>query len=207
MKLLDRLFRKRPPILDTAATWPISSTRSPPFSSKRASTSIRARARATIPRSCSRRRRSPNRSSGPAGAPIRWGSPWSAKWSRACCAIRLASRRRIVLDRLTELVLSVFDRYPVPPSIGPGAWREMRDELATAPRPRRRPRAQACDRHSGAAGGGLLRADADPRKAARPGFPDNAELSAGQSLQHPRGTGGARKCAGHRRGACWRRPE
>jgi len=38
--------------------------------------------------------------------------------------------RRIVLDRLAGLVLSVFDRYPVPPSIGAVAWREMRDELA-----------------------------------------------------------------------------
>ena len=37
--------------------------------------------------------------------------------------------RRPALDRLTALILSVFDRYPVPPSIGPTAWRSMREEL------------------------------------------------------------------------------
>ena len=31
--------------------------------------------------------------------------------------------------QVTALVLSVFDRYPVPPSIGPGPWRGMREEL------------------------------------------------------------------------------
>ena len=38
-------------------------------------------------------------------------------------------RRRAVLDQMTRLVLSVYDRYPVPPSIGDGAWRGMRAEL------------------------------------------------------------------------------
>jgi hypothetical protein len=38
-------------------------------------------------------------------------------------------RRRAALDQLTILVLSVFDRYPVPGSIGPEAWRRMRDDL------------------------------------------------------------------------------
>jgi len=33
------------------------------------------------------------------------------------------------LARLKELVLSVFDRYPVPPSIGAEAWRGIREEL------------------------------------------------------------------------------
>ena len=31
--------------------------------------------------------------------------------------------------QLGELVLSIFDRYPVPPSIGTGAWRAARDDL------------------------------------------------------------------------------
>ena len=31
--------------------------------------------------------------------------------------------------RLIKLVLSVFDRYPVPPSVGAEAWRGMRAEL------------------------------------------------------------------------------
>jgi hypothetical protein len=38
-------------------------------------------------------------------------------------------RRRAALDQFTKLILSVFDRYPVPDSIGPDAWRAMRDEL------------------------------------------------------------------------------
>ena len=37
--------------------------------------------------------------------------------------------RRAVLDRIIEVVLSVFDRYPVPPSIGEAAWQEARREL------------------------------------------------------------------------------
>jgi hypothetical protein len=35
-----------------------------------------------------------------------------------------------VLDQLTALVLSVFDRYPVPPSIGEEAWLAARRDLA-----------------------------------------------------------------------------
>lgn len=38
-------------------------------------------------------------------------------------------RRRAALDQFTRLVLSVFDRYPVPGTIGPEAWRGMRNEL------------------------------------------------------------------------------
>ncbi|MEH2505761.1 hypothetical protein V1290_004572 [Bradyrhizobium sp. AZCC 1578] len=39
-------------------------------------------------------------------------------------------QRRAVLDQIIEVVLSVFDRYPVPPSIGEAAWQEARRELA-----------------------------------------------------------------------------
>jgi hypothetical protein len=38
--------------------------------------------------------------------------------------------RRHALDRLTDLVLLVFDRYPTPPQIGDPAWRAARQELA-----------------------------------------------------------------------------
>ncbi len=38
--------------------------------------------------------------------------------------------RRQMLDQLTALVLSVFDRYPVPPSIGEEAWLVARNDLA-----------------------------------------------------------------------------
>ncbi|MFG3596224.1 hypothetical protein [Bradyrhizobium sp. RDI18] len=38
--------------------------------------------------------------------------------------------RRAVLDQIIAVALSVFDRYPVPPSIGEAAWQEARRELA-----------------------------------------------------------------------------
>jgi hypothetical protein len=38
-------------------------------------------------------------------------------------------RRRAEVDELTKLVLSVFDRYPVPEAIGPEAWQAMRQDL------------------------------------------------------------------------------
>ncbi|KRP94482.1 MULTISPECIES: hypothetical protein [Bradyrhizobium] len=37
--------------------------------------------------------------------------------------------RRAVLDQMILVVLSVFDRYPVPPSLGEDAWLEARREL------------------------------------------------------------------------------
>jgi hypothetical protein len=39
-------------------------------------------------------------------------------------------QRREVLDQLIIVVLSVFDRYSIPPSIGEAAWLEARRELA-----------------------------------------------------------------------------
>ncbi|QWG19054.1 hypothetical protein KMZ68_04025 [Bradyrhizobium sediminis] len=39
-------------------------------------------------------------------------------------------QRREILDRLIVVVLSVFDRYPVPPSIGEEAWHAARNDLA-----------------------------------------------------------------------------
>ena len=38
--------------------------------------------------------------------------------------------RRQQLDALSAIVLSVFDRYPVPAPLGETAWREARTELA-----------------------------------------------------------------------------
>jgi hypothetical protein len=43
---------------------------------------------------------------------------------------QLGLPRRETLDRVIPVVLSVFDRYPVPPSIGEEAWLAARDELA-----------------------------------------------------------------------------
>jgi len=39
-------------------------------------------------------------------------------------------QRREILDQLITVVLSVFDRYPIPPSIGEAAWLEARRDLA-----------------------------------------------------------------------------
>jgi len=39
-------------------------------------------------------------------------------------------QRRQILDQLIVVVLSVFDRYPVPSSIGEAAWLEARRDLA-----------------------------------------------------------------------------
>jgi hypothetical protein len=38
--------------------------------------------------------------------------------------------QRAMLDRLTPLVLGVFDRYPVPPELGAEKWAEARERLA-----------------------------------------------------------------------------
>jgi len=38
--------------------------------------------------------------------------------------------RGLLLDALSELVLAVFDRYPVPPTVGALAWNDARAELA-----------------------------------------------------------------------------
>jgi len=40
------------------------------------------------------------------------------------------TQRRAILDQLTLVVLSVFDRYPVSPAIGEEAWLEARRDLA-----------------------------------------------------------------------------
>ena len=42
----------------------------------------------------------------------------------------IADDRRAGIDALADLVLSVFDRYPPPPSLGAAAWSHERVELA-----------------------------------------------------------------------------
>jgi hypothetical protein len=41
----------------------------------------------------------------------------------------VAEGRRVALEGLSSLVLSIFDRYPVPAALGESAWRDARDEL------------------------------------------------------------------------------
>ena len=95
-----------------------------------------------------------------------------------------ADRQR-QLDALSELVLSVFDRYPVPPSLGEQAWSEARVELARRLQLDRHACAQAGLRHLRALGGNLFQSDADPREAARTRLPDHPQLSQGDAVQHP----------------------
>ncbi|WP_291849795.1 hypothetical protein [Bradyrhizobium sp.] len=45
-------------------------------------------------------------------------------------AAQAGTARRPILDQLILVVLSVFDRYPIPPSIGEEAWLEARRHLA-----------------------------------------------------------------------------
>ena len=95
-------------------------------------------------------------------------------------------QRREILDQL--ILGRAFGVRPLS-----GSSLDRRSRLARgAPRPRasarsgRRACAQARDGHSRSAGGSLFRHDADPRKAARTRFPDHAQLSPCQPLQHPR---------------------
>ena len=96
----------------------------------------------------------------------------------------MGEERRAGLDGLVALVLSVFDRYPVPPPLKSFAWEEARADLKRI-RSRRPAPAQTREGHSDPAGGNLFWIDADPRKAARPGFPGHPQLSAGFADQHP----------------------
>jgi hypothetical protein len=43
---------------------------------------------------------------------------------------RIGGERAKVLEALSEQVLAVFDRYPVPQALGTDQWRNLRDELA-----------------------------------------------------------------------------
>ncbi len=40
------------------------------------------------------------------------------------------TQRRELLDRLTQVVVSVLDRYPVSPAVGEEAWQQARSDLA-----------------------------------------------------------------------------
>ena len=48
----------------------------------------------------------------------------------AAMAPQAGMPRRQILDQIILVVLSVFDRYPIPPSIGETAWLEARRDLA-----------------------------------------------------------------------------
>ena len=87
------------------------------------------RAPGTMPRSFLPSRASRRPWSNRVGAPIHSGSRWWPNWSKGCCDLT-APTGSAKLDALSRLVLSVFDRYPVPASLGVQAWSEARTELA-----------------------------------------------------------------------------
>ena len=58
------------------------------------------------------------------------GLAWTGEMVEGALASRTGIQRRQMLDQLIPVVLSVLERYPVPPSIGEEAWREARGVLA-----------------------------------------------------------------------------
>ena len=129
MKLLDRLFRKRPAILDTTGLADFIDAQSAFLVQKGIYEYSRARAghyakvlfaEEAFAKSVEQARWS--------AYPL--GLAMVGETVEGVLRHQAGEQRRVVLDRLVDLVLSVFDRYPNPPSIGPDAWRGMRDELA-----------------------------------------------------------------------------
>ncbi len=71
-----------------------------------------------------------------------------------------AHDRRAFFEAFQALILSVFDRYPAPPLIGPGPWQEARGELGAQARADRHAPAQRGHRYSGSLRAALFRSDA-----------------------------------------------
>ena len=176
--------------------WQISSTSSPPSWCRRASTNTRVRAPATTQRCCSRSRRSSTPSTGRAGTPIRSDSRWSASWSRACCARLPATIAAGNSMHCATLVLSVFDRYPVPAALGESHL-ERCARRAGAPTAAHRPAPpQARLRDCRSVREGLLRPDADQRETAPKRVSHHPRLSQGHTVQCARGADQAHGRAG-----------
>ncbi len=129
MKLLDRLFRRQPPIRDKAALADFVDAQSAFLVQKGIYEYSRARAGhyAKVLFAEESFARSVEHS--------RWqayplGLAMVGEMVEGVLRPPHASDRRAMLDDLTALVLSVFDRYPVPPSIGEDAWLVARGDLA-----------------------------------------------------------------------------
>jgi len=129
MKLLDRLFRKRPPICDAGELADFIDEQSAFLVQKGIFEYSRARA-GHYSKVLFR-----EESFIESAELSRWsayplGLAMVGEMVEGVLRHQAGEQRRIVLDGLIALVLSVFDRYPVPPSIGAVTWRRMRDELA-----------------------------------------------------------------------------
>ena len=150
----------------------------PPSWFRRASTSIRAPGQGTTPRCCSASRTSRRRSRARAGAPTRSGLAMVAEMVEGVLRPHAGDDRRAALDALRSLVLSVFDRYPVPAALGPPPGAKLRAELERRLRLIGLHPPKRVDGYPRALRGGLFRPDADPRETARQRLSDDPQLPA-----------------------------
>ncbi|MDE5455688.1 hypothetical protein GWE18_23175 [Bradyrhizobium sp. CSA112] len=129
MKLFEKFFRRRPPIRDREALADFIDAQSAFIVQKGIYEYSRARAGhyAKVLFAEEGFKQSVERA--------RWqafplGLSMVGEMVEGVLASQAGARRREILDQLTLVVLSVFDRYPVPPSIGEAAWLEARRDLA-----------------------------------------------------------------------------
>jgi hypothetical protein len=129
MKLFEKLFRPRPPICDREALADFIDAQSAFIVQKGIYEYSRARAGhyAKVLFAEEEFAQSVERA--------RWqafplGLSMVGEMVEGVLASQAGMQRRKLLDQLIVVVLSVFDRYPIPPSIGEDAWLEMRRDLA-----------------------------------------------------------------------------
>jgi hypothetical protein len=129
MKLLKRLFQRRPAIRDLGALADFIDAQSAFIAQKGIYEYSRARAGhyAKVLFAEEEFARSVERA--------RWqafpmGLSMVGEMIEGVIASEAGMERRQMLDRLTQVVVSVLDRYPVSPSIGEEAWQQARRELA-----------------------------------------------------------------------------
>ena len=129
MKLFEKLFRARPPIRDREALADFIDSQSAFIVQKGIYEYSRARA--------GHYAKVLFREEGFAKSVehARWqalplGLAWVGEMVEGVLASQAGTQRRQIIDQLIPVVLSVLDRYPVPPSIGEQAWLEARGELA-----------------------------------------------------------------------------
>ena len=87
-------------------------------------------------------------------------------------------------DALRAIVLSVFDRYPLPEALGTATWSEARLEFGAPPAVNQPTSARARHRHLRNVREDLFRPPTDSRKAASERLSDHVQLSQGDALQH-----------------------
>lgn len=128
MKLFDKLFRPRPPIRDLAALADFIDAQSAFIVQKGIYEYSRARAGHYAKVLFA------EKEFAEAVERARWqafplGLAMVGEMVEGALASQLGLPRRETLDRLIPVVLSVLDRYPVPPSIGEEAWLVARGDL------------------------------------------------------------------------------